>query len=152
MLHQIRKKVQDRKQQSFEGRHSSCQSPRESPLSTPTSEFTSGFAWPNVESSSKDEDEEEMDINTIYKTPTQKAVPIESNCDDIVNQTLKLELKLNRPNQLKARQTNRKVRLQRTRSGSKACKESKMKEDSAKDDVRMEYLLRSNSVNMSSTI
>ena len=152
MLHQIRKLVQDRKQQSFEGRPS-CLSPRESPLSTPTSEFAAGFPWPNNdESSSKGDDEEEMEINTIYKTPTQKAVPIQCNYDDVTNQTQKLELKLNRPNQLKARQTNRKVRLQRTRSGSKACKESKLKEDNAKDDVRMEYLLRSNSVNMSSTI
>ncbi len=83
MLGHIRKRIQDRRQISFEtGRFPTIRtpSPSSSPLTTPTKDLPpSTFAWPSLNPPSEDLNKADENEND-YETPVQKAIPMQRQC------------------------------------------------------------------------
>ena len=138
MLGHIRKRVQERRQQSVETRQASKMSPCNSPLTTPTNELPPKFPW--LSQSNSLETDEPMDLCEIYKTPTQKAVPLDGY-DGHVNGE-RPETKGTEGKDLRSRRHHaRKLRLQLSKSGSKLERQQSTQHRDA-------YFLRSSSVDM----
>eukprot|EP00795_Rhopilema_esculentum_P011477 gene11477-21692_t len=146
MLGHIRKRVQVRRQSSVEFcKNSTAVSPCSSPLTTPTNELPPMFPVFNVNEDTMGEDEQ-MDVEEVYKTPTQKAIPVsqfhitDTNADaEPYKNTIKLinDLKIKR-NSIK------KQRLRKSRSGS-GSKSEKDHQNQHMNYTRREYFLRSSS-------
>ena len=143
MLGQIRKRVQERRQQSFDTKRVANSSPCNSPQTTPTAELPPTLAFVRNHSCSFEADES-MDVCEIYKTPTQKAVPIEGyGVHTTDEQSLEKERKDGKD--LRSRRPSaRRLRLQLPKTGSKLVKQQSAQQ--REDNTR--YFLRSNSVVM----
>lgn len=115
MLGQIRKRTQQRRQQSFESKQSSTASPCGSPLTTPTME--SPTFWTNHGGCF--DTQEQPDTCEIYKTPTQKAVPIEENFAESNIAPFKHEEKVNGGGNRSKRYNTRKLKLQLSKTGNR---------------------------------
>ena len=141
MLRQIRKRVQDRRQHSVEIKQVTGKSPCNSPQVTPTGELPPKFPFVRSKSYSFEEDEP-LDISEIYKTPTQKAVPIDDvDMEAIDEQSIEKwrgdgrDLKSRRP-------SARKLRLQMPKSGNRFVRQ----QSAQQREENYRYFLRSNSV------
>ena len=133
MLGQIRKRVQDRRQQS----------PCNSPQTTPTAELPPTFAFVRNQGCSFETDES-MDLCEMYKTPTQKAVPIEG-FDVHTSDERSMEKERKDGKDLKSRRPSaRRLKLQLPKSGNKLVKQ----QSTQQREENTRYFLRSNSVVM----
>lgn len=142
MIGHIRKRVQERRQQSFESKPASNMSPCSSPLTTPTSELPPKFPWPNQERSF-DEDEK-MEVCEIYKTPTQKAVPIDAYGAELNCDPLKMKEKVDGKESRGKRPSVKKLKLQLSRSENRLARQKSIQQRGGNS----RYFLRSSSAEM----
>ena len=140
MLRQIQKRVKVRRQQSFETKPVANMSPCNSPQITPTSELPPNF--PFLRNQSCSFEDEPMDLCEIYKTPTQKAVPIDVFGFQ-TNEEQSMESERRDGRDLKCRRPSaRKLRLQLSKTSSRPVKQQSIQQ--REDNPR--YFLRSSSV------
>jgi len=143
MLRQIRKRVQDRRQQTVEINHAAGMSPRNSPQVTPTGELPPKFPFVRSESYSFEEDEP-LDICELYKTPTQKAVPIDDVDMEATDEQSTEKGRGDRKDLKSRRPSAKKLRLQMPKSGNKFVRQHSAQQR----EENYRYFLRSNSVAM----
>ena len=137
MLNRIRKRMQDRRQCSYDP--ASNISPCTSPATTPTADLSSSFSWPSVYVPVDESNAEDMDEEEIYKTPTEKAVPLRC-CSEENHKThtdsLARNSNLKHKRDRKAKQILKKT-LSRQRSSSRR---SQTKEEPQKDEKSTEAM------------